>query len=284
MDGNGVLFGILSGNICDIVYKFLVDFFKKYGCGGQFVLCFVCFREEKCYNYVCKVVELVVQNFIINDKVNVMGIVFVGFVDFKNDFNVFDMFDQCFVIKVIKVVDVFYGGENGFNQVIELVFEIFGNVKFIQEKKFIGKYFEEISQDIGCICYGVEDIFKVLEFGVVEILIVFENFEVICWVFKDSNGVEIIIYFIKQQDVVNWDWFMDKEIGQEMEVVFQEFFFEWIVEYYKDFGIILEFVLDRLIEGNQFVKGFGGIGGIFWYKVNFEQLNEVDDDDEYYDD
>jgi len=31
------------------------------------------------------------------------------------------------------------------------------------------------------------------------------------------------------------------------------------------------------------VKGFGGIGGILRYKVNFEQLAEVDDDDDYYD-
>jgi peptide chain release factor subunit 1 len=42
-------------------------------------------------------------------------------------------------------------------------------------------------------------------------------------------------------------------------------------------------VSDRSTEGNQFVKGFGGIGGILRYKVNFEQLAEVDDDDEYYD-
>ena len=40
---------------------------------------------------------------------------------------------------------------------------------------------------------------------------------------------------------------------------------------------------DRSSEGNQFVKGFGGIGGLLRYKVNFEQLAEVDDDDDYYD-
>jgi len=39
---------------------------------------------------------------------------------------------------VIKIVDVSYGGENGFNQAIELASEALGNVKFIQEKKLIG--------------------------------------------------------------------------------------------------------------------------------------------------
>ena len=42
--------------------------------------------------------------------------------------------------KVIKIVDVSYGGENGFNQAIELASEALGNVKFIQEKKLIGTF------------------------------------------------------------------------------------------------------------------------------------------------
>ena len=39
----------------------------------------------------------------------------------------------------MKLVDVSYGGENGFNQAIELSAEVLSNVKFIQEKKLIGK-------------------------------------------------------------------------------------------------------------------------------------------------
>lgn len=40
--------------------------------------------------------------------------------------------------KVLKLVDISYGGENGFNQAIELSTEVLSNVKFIQEKKLIG--------------------------------------------------------------------------------------------------------------------------------------------------
>jgi peptide chain release factor subunit 1 len=47
---------------------------------------------------------------------------------------------------MIKTVDVSYGGENGFNQAIELAADALANVKFVQEKKLIGSYFEEISQ------------------------------------------------------------------------------------------------------------------------------------------
>lgn len=68
---------------------------------------------------------------------NVTGIVLAGSADFKNDLSQSDMFDQRLRAKVIKVVDVSYGGENGFNQAIDLAAETLGNVKFIKEKKLI---------------------------------------------------------------------------------------------------------------------------------------------------
>lgn len=283
MDGNGALFGTLSGNTREVVHKFSVDLPKKHGRGGQSALRFARLREEKRHNYVRKVAELAVQNFISNDKVNVAGLILAGSADFKNDLNQSDMFDNRLQAKVIKVVDVSYGGENGFNQAIELASETLGNVKFIQEKKLIGKYFEEISQDSGRVCYGVEDTLKALDAGAAEILIVYENLDITRWVLKASDGTEKILHTTKTQEV-DREKFMDKETGQEMEVVDQGSFLEWLAEKYKDFGAALEFVSDRSSEGNQFVKGFGGIGAILRYKLNFEQLAEASDDDEFYDD
>lgn len=283
MDGNGALFGTLSGNTREVVHKFSVDLPKKHGRGGQSALRFARLREEKRHNYVRKVAELAVQNFITNDKVNVAGIILAGSADFKNDLNQSDMFDNRLQSKVIKVVDVSYGGENGFNQAIELAAETLSNVKFIQEKKLINKYFEEISQDSGKVCYGVEDTLKALELGACETLIVYENLDVTRWILKDSAGAETILHTTKEQES-DRSKFMDKETGQEMEVVEQQSFLEWLAEKYKDFGAALEFVSDRSSEGNQFVKGFGGIGAILRYKVNFEQLADVDSEDEFYDD
>lgn len=282
MDGNGALFGTLSGNTREVIQKFSVDLPKKHGRGGQSALRFARLREEKRHNYVRKVAELAVQNFITNDKVNVAGLILAGSADFKNDLNQSDLFDQRLQAKVIKVVDVSYGGENGFNQAIELSSETLGSVKFIQEKKLIGKYFEEISQDTGRVCYGIDDTLKALELGAAETLIVFENLDVTRWTLKSSSGSEVFLHTTKEQEA-NRELFMDKENGQEMEVVDQCSFLEWLAEKYKEFGANLEFVSDRSSEGNQFVKGFGGIGAILRYKVNFEQLADYSDEDEFYD-
>jgi len=48
---------------------------------------------------------------------------------------------------------------------------------------------------------------------------------------------------------------------------------EWIANHYKDFGAVLEIVTDRSQEGSQFCKGFGGIGGMLRYRVDFALLN-----------
>ncbi len=116
MDGNGSLFGTLSGNTREVIHKFTVDLPKKHGRGGQSALRFSRLRDEKRHNYVRKVAELAVQHFITSDHVNVSGLVLAGSADFKNELSSSDLLDQRLGAKIIKIVDVSYGGENGFNQ------------------------------------------------------------------------------------------------------------------------------------------------------------------------
>jgi peptide chain release factor subunit 1 len=42
---------------------------------------------------------------------------------------------------------------------------------------------------------------------------------------------------------------------------------EWFADNYTKFGTTLEFVTNRSQEGNQFCKGFGGVGGLLRWKV-----------------
>jgi peptide chain release factor subunit 1 len=155
MDGNGALYGTVAGNTREILHKFTVDLPKKHGRGGQSALRFARIRMEKRHNYVRKVAEVATQMFITNDRPNCTGLVLAGSADFKNELNASDMFDKRLLEIVVKVVDVSYGGENGFNQAIEQAAETLANVKFVQEKRLICKYMEEIAQDSGKYCFGI---------------------------------------------------------------------------------------------------------------------------------
>jgi len=275
------LFGTLQGNTRDILHKFTVDLPKKHGRGGQSALRFARLRMEKRHNYVRKVAETACQLFVSNDKANVSGLILAGSADFKTELSQSDMFDQRLQAKIIKLVDVSYGGENGFNQAIELSTECLANVKFIQEKKLIGKYFDEISQDTGKYCFGVEDTLKALEMGAVETLICWENLDIQRVTLKNHSTGEEKILFLNSEQEKDKTHFLDKETGVEMELEENLPLLEWLANNYKNFGSGLEIITDRSQEGSQYVRGFGGIGGMLRYIVDFQslQLNDLDADE-----
>lgn len=72
-------------------------------------------------------------------------------------------------------------------------------------------------------------------------------------------------------------FFHDPETGVELEVVEKETLVEWFANNYKNYGCNLDFVTDRSGEGTQFVKGFGGIGGILRWKVDFVEMSNFED-------
>lgn len=156
MDGNGALFGVLSGNTRTVLHKFSVDLPKKHGRGGQSALRFARLRLEKRHNYLRKVAETAVQMFIQNDRPNVAGLILAGSAEFKQKLSQSDLFDIRLQAIVTKIVDVSYGGENGFNQAIELAADSLLNVKFIREKKLLSTYFGEIAKDSQKYCLTAE--------------------------------------------------------------------------------------------------------------------------------
>ncbi|KAJ2851479.1 translation termination factor eRF1 [Coemansia brasiliensis] len=283
IDGNGCLYGALSGNSREILHQFTVELPKKHGRGGQSAQRFGRIREEKRHHYLRKVAETAIQMFITNDKVNIAGLILAGSAEFKNDLLKSDMFDQRLSSKVVKTVDVSYGGENGFDQAISLSQEYLNNVKFIQEKKLISKYFDEIAQDTGKVVYGVDDTLKALDAGAVETLIVWENLDVNRYIFRNSENEEIERFLnpIQEQERAN---FIDKNTGADLEQVKKEPMLEWLAEVYKQRGANLEFITDNSGEGSQFVKGFGGIGGLLRWQLDIAQLDGAEEDDLYYDD
>jgi peptide chain release factor subunit 1 len=280
MDGNGSFFATLSGNTREILHKVSVDLPKKHGRGGQSALRFARLRLEKRHNYVRKIAELVTSLYITNNQPNVTGLILAGMGDFKTDLFNSDMFDQRLTPKVLKIVDISYGGENGFNQAIELSAEVLTNVKFVQEKKLISHYFEEISKDTGKYCFGVDDTLQALNLGAVETLIVWENLEVMRYTVKNNaTGEEKNLVLTKEQEKDQSN-FRDEKTNSELETVESMTLVEFLANNYKSFGANLEFITNRSQEGSQFCKGFGGIGGLLRYRVDFAQLNDYDDQED----
>lgn len=180
--------------------------------------------------------------------------------------------------------------------------------------RLIQRYFDEIAQDTGKVCYGVDDTLRGLELGAVETLIVWENLDITRHVLRDSSGKEVVIHTqappptasnaaaaaaadkaaaqtglsntIAHLSEVDRAKFIDQSTGAEMEQAQDpQPLLEWLAENYQTFGANLEFVTNRSQEGAQFQRGMGGIGGLLRYKVDFSVISEAldADGDEFYD-
>ena len=274
MDGNGTLFGTLAGNTREILQRFSVELPKKHGRGGQSALRFARLRLEKRRNYVRKVAELTTAHFITNDRPNVAGLILAGSAEFKNDLNGSDLFDQRLKPVVMKLVDVAYGGENGFNQAIELSQDVLGNVKFLKEKRLIDEFFDHIAKDTNMYCFGMDDTIRALEMGAMKTLIVWEEFPYKRFVCTGGNLETELVHYMTEETAHKMDIYKDTD-GQQLEVDCMDFV-DFAATNFKKFGCTLEFVTNKSQEGAQFCKGFHGIGGLLRYQVNFVELNELE--------
>jgi len=73
--------------------------------------------------------------------------------------------------------------------------EILLGVKFVQEQKLVGKFFEEIAMESGKVVYGIKESMKMLESGALQDILIAENFtwlRVECLDSKKEKHIEFV--------------------------------------------------------------------------------------------
>lgn len=219
VDGGGALFATLQGNVRTILQKITVELPKKHGRGGQSANRFARLREEKRLTYVKRVAELAIQNFISNDLCNVKGIVMAGSADFKTVIQQADCFDKRLVAKIIATYDVSYGGENGLNQAVTQSADALQNVRYVEERKLIGKFFEDISLDTGMVVFGVGDTMKAFESGAIETILLFDEIEIMRYEIKNPVTGDVRTFYLTPKQEEDPKYFKDHASGIDLEVI-----------------------------------------------------------------
>jgi len=147
------------------------------------------------------------------------------------------------------------------------------------KKKLLSNYFSEIAKDSGKYCFGVKDTLAALDLGAVEELIVWESLDINRLVLKNKElGTERVVYWNERQE--KEPTALKEADGTELEVVDKLTLLEWLANNFKSFGAKLQFVTNKSQEGSQFVKGFGGIGGLLRYQVDFLTMEVLEQDDD----
>lgn len=118
-------------------------------------------------------------------------------------------------------------------------------------------------------CCVVSDTLKALELGAVEMLLIWDSLEMLRLELRNNQSGEVTVLHLNPDQERDRSLFVDKDSGTELEVIDRQQLIDWFATNYKKFGTTLEFITDRSQEGSQFCKGFGGIGGVLRYQVDF---------------
>jgi peptide chain release factor subunit 1 len=272
IDGNGFTCHLLCGNSGKMVYKLDVNLPKKHGRGGQSKKRFERIREIKRGWYTSRIAEVAISHFIDPGtcQPSIAGLVLAGSAQLKDE--VLLKLDPRLARIVIAVVDVQYAGVSGFNQAVALTKDNIGNMKFIHEQETITRLMEEISKD-GQYAIGIDDTMYAVTSGILDTLILWDNLAV--------NRIELvktlspsdppkILYLLPDKQV-------PENLKEEWKVKSTVPLLDWILEHYIEFGCNLELVSDQTDGGAQFVKGFGGLGGLLRYQVELPSNSTVDE-------
>lgn len=281
VDGNGAYYYTVAGSQKTKLSSFSVELPKKHGRGGQSKNRFARIRQERRHNYVRKVAEMATQHFITNDRPNVLGIVLAGSAEFKETLFQSDLFDPRLKAVVMKLCDVAHPGDMGLNQAIEMAGDTLTGVKFVHEKKLLTQYMDEIATDSQLFSFGINDTLKCVEMGAVQTLIVYEDLEVNRYVITPSDGGAPLVTCMTAAEWVKTGYVASKTTkdgeGKELtQAVECENLVDWMAANYSKWGCVLELVSNKTAEGAQFVRGFGGVGGLLRYKVNLSQLKDLE--------
>jgi peptide chain release factor subunit 1 len=175
IDGNETAIATLSGRTLKIVDVITSGLSGKHRAGGQSARRFERLREQEVNNYYKRIGEH--ANKALLQIPNLKGIIIGGPGPTKEDFHKGGYLHYELNSRVLGIVDTAYGGEEGIDELVEKATEVFKEVRYVEEKKLMQSFLNELGHDTGLVTYGEDEVRVALNKGVVRILLISEEFE-----------------------------------------------------------------------------------------------------------
>jgi len=155
-------------------------------------------------------------------------------------------------------------------------------LNIFMKKKVLTRFYKEIAKDTGKFVFGLKDTIESLDNGLIDTLIIFDESDFHRMSLRKPLTEELSVEVVHKCNSSNTKWKNKEE--EEFEVLENIPLTEWLLDSYKKYVETLEIVSDKSSEGSQFVKGFGGIGGILRYKLDnpldiSDNENDINEDD-----
>jgi peptide chain release factor subunit 1 len=167
--------GILTGDRWEVIDTLTSGVAGKHRQGGQSAKRFERLRDNELNEYYRRIADHSQKVFI--NQFNVKGIIVGGPGPTKENFLKEEYLDYRLQNNVISTLDISYSGDEGIREIIDKVNEqgVLTEYRLMEEKKIIKKFMREVYTGKGLGIYGIFDVIKSLQNGMVDTVIVTDD-------------------------------------------------------------------------------------------------------------
>jgi peptide chain release factor subunit 1 len=264
--------GYIKGNRVEVVKEFTSGIRSKHGAGGQSQRRFERLNEEAELAFYRRISEVINEKFL--EFEDLQGIFVGGPGPSKEKFVKDESLDYRLREKILDVVDIGYGGRDGIRALIEKVKDQMKNVKYIREKEVMQRFMREIANETGLATYGLEEIQRALNYGVVDTLLLSEKIDM----YKVKLGCSNCDYneerTIKQRLLEKFKGNIQEEScpkcgSNSFKIIEIMSLIEELGEIAESTGTKVEILSTETEEGETLNSTFGGIAAILRYKIDY---------------
>ncbi|HLC93331.1 MAG TPA: peptide chain release factor aRF-1 [archaeon] len=261
IDKSEATIAILVGKHYDILGHFTSGVAGKMRAGGQSAARFERLREEAEQEFYKRISGKVNTAFLPYGE-KLQGLIVGGPGMTKTFFLEKDLIDYRMKDKVLATIDTGYTDESGIRELVQKSETVLKDTDLMKEKAIMSKFFEQLAKD-ALATYGEKEVMKALELGQVEKILVSEAIEWYVYHVKKKAGGEER-YIIDKANTFDENEFKGED---QIEIVEELEFIDYIIEKAASTSAKVEIVSVETPEGEQFFKGFGGLGAMLRYKI-----------------
>ena len=265
IDKSDATIAILIGKKYEILGRFTSGISGKHRAGGQSAQRFERLHEEATKEFYRRISEKINNAFLPYGE-KLKGLIVGGPGMTKNYFLNRELVDHRLRKNLIGIIDTSYTDESGIREIVQKADEVLKDADIVREKQIVQKLFEAIvKNDLGA--YGQKEVEEVLAMGKAASLLISEALEWKVYKFhceSCGNDEEIVVKEPEKFNSLKYKC-AKCENSKQFEVTEEIDYADWLIEKAHATGAETHIISTDTPEGEQFYRGFGGVGAILRY-------------------
>lgn len=167
--------------------------------------------------------------------------------------------------KIIGIIDISYTDESGIRELMQRSEEILHDTDLMRERTIVNKFLEEVVKG-GLAAYGQKEVEEAMEIGKVSTLLLSEGIEWEVFKFECTHCNETFEKIVKEPLAYNSNSEKCPKCNSDTELLEEIDYIDWMIEKAHKISAEPRVISTETTEGEQFFKGFGGIGALLRYR------------------